>query len=51
MPASHPKGFRDDVVAIARRGEAPIAQIAKDFGIKRPRQSDSRSRATPAAGR
>ncbi len=33
MPAAHPKEFRDDVVAVARRGEAPIAQIAKDFGI------------------
>ena len=39
MPNAHPKEFRDDVVAIARRGEAPIAQIAKDFGI-----SDSRLR-------
>lgn len=33
MPAPHPKEFRDDVIAVARRGEAPIAQIAKDFGI------------------
>ena len=33
MPAPHPKEFRDDVVAVARRGEAPIAQIARDFGI------------------
>ncbi|GAB4000910.1 transposase [Nocardioides marmoraquaticus] len=33
MPAPHPKEFRDDVVAVARRGEAPVAQIAKDFGI------------------
>ncbi|WP_431310274.1 IS3 family transposase [Luteimicrobium album] len=33
MPAPHPKEFRDDVVAIARRGEAPVKQIAKDFGI------------------
>ena len=33
MPAPHPKEFRDDVVAVARRGDAPIAQIAKDFGI------------------
>jgi transposase len=33
VPAPHPKEFRDDVVAVARRGEAPIAQIAKDFGI------------------
>jgi transposase len=33
VPRPHPKEFRDDVVAVARRGEAPIAQIAKDFGI------------------
>ena len=33
MPRAHPKEFRDDVVAIARCGEAPIKQIAKDFGI------------------
>ena len=33
MPAAHPKEFRDDVVAVARRGEAPLAQLAKDFGI------------------
>ena len=33
MPRPRPKEFRDDVVAVARGGEAPIAQIAKDFGI------------------
>ncbi|MCZ2265182.1 IS3 family transposase [Isoptericola sp. QY 916] len=33
MPRSHPKEFRDDVVAIARQGETPIKQVAKDFGI------------------
>lgn len=33
MPAPHPKEFRDDVVAVARKGEAPIAQLAEDFGI------------------
>ena len=33
VPRPHPQEFRDDVVAVARRGEAPIAQIAKDFGI------------------
>jgi transposase len=33
VPRPHPKEFRDDVVAVARRSEAPIAQIAKDFGI------------------
>jgi transposase len=34
MPAPHPKEFRDDVVAVARRGEAPLSQVAKDFGIR-----------------
>lgn len=33
MPAPHPQEFRNDVIAVARRGDAPIAQIAKDFGI------------------
>lgn len=33
MPRPHPKEFRDDVVAVARRGEDPIVEIAKDFGI------------------
>jgi transposase len=33
MPGAHPREFRDDVVAVARKGEAPIAEIAKDFGI------------------
>lgn len=33
MPKSHPREFRDDVIAVARKGEAPIGQIAKDFGI------------------
>lgn len=33
MPAAHPKEFRDDVVAVARKGEAPIAKLAADFGI------------------
>lgn len=33
MPAPHPKEFRDDAVALARKGEAPIAKIAKDLGI------------------
>ncbi|MDQ0820523.1 transposase-like protein [Arthrobacter sp. V4I6] len=28
-----PAEFRRDVVAVARRHEAPISQIAKDFGI------------------
>ena len=33
VPRPHPKEFRDDVVAVARRGNAPIAEVAKDFGI------------------
>ncbi len=33
MPKPYPKEFRDDVVAVARRGGAPLNQIAKDFGI------------------
>jgi transposase len=33
VPRPHPREFRDDVVAVARRGEAPISVIAKDFGI------------------
>lgn len=33
MPKPHPREFRDDVVAVARRGDAPISQVAKDFGI------------------
>ena len=30
---AYPKEFRDDVVAVARKAEAPLNQIAKDFGI------------------
>lgn len=33
MPKAFPMEFRRDVVAVARRGEASIAQVAKDFGI------------------
>ena len=33
MPKPYPKEFRDDVVAVARKGEAPLTQIAKVFGI------------------
>ena len=33
MPRAHPREFREDVVAVARKGDAPIAEIAKDFGI------------------
>ena len=33
MPKAFPEEFRRDVVAVARKGEAPITQFAKDFGI------------------
>ena len=33
MAKAHPKEFRDDVVAVARKGQAPLSQIARDFGI------------------
>jgi transposase len=33
MPKAKPVEFRREVVAVARRGEAPQAQIARDFGI------------------
>jgi len=33
MPKPYPREFRDDVVAVARRGQGTLAQIAKDFGI------------------
>jgi transposase len=33
MPKAFPLEFRNDVVAVARKGEAPLTQIAKDFGI------------------
>lgn len=33
MPKPFPVEFRRDVVAVARKQEAPLAQIARDFGI------------------
>ena len=33
MPKPYPREFRDNVVAVARQGAAPLTQIAKDFGI------------------
>jgi transposase len=32
MPKPFPAEFRRDVVAVARKGEAPLSQIAKDSG-------------------
>ena len=36
MPKPFPEEFRRDVVAVARKREAPLTQIAKDFGISEP---------------
>ena len=33
MPKAFPLEFRRDVVAVARKGEEPLSQVAKDFGI------------------
>lgn len=33
MPKAFPEEFRRDVIAVARKGEAPLRQVAKDFGI------------------
>jgi transposase len=33
VPKPYPREFREDVIAVARRGEAPLKQVAKDFGI------------------
>ena len=33
MPTPFAAEFRADVIAVARKGEAPLRQIAKDFGI------------------
>ncbi|QYB00212.1 IS3 family transposase (plasmid) [Rhodococcus sp. USK10] len=33
MPKPYPAEFRRDVVAVARKNEAPLFQIAKDFGV------------------
>ncbi|MFG3522778.1 IS3 family transposase [Nocardia nova] len=33
MPKPYPEEFRRDVVAVARKGEMSLTQIAKDFGI------------------
>jgi transposase len=33
MGKPYPDEFRRDVIAVARRGEIPLTQVAKDFGI------------------
>jgi transposase len=33
VPAPHPPEFRQRAVELARRGDAPVAKLAKDLGI------------------
>jgi transposase len=33
MPKPFPAEFRRDVIAVARRGDASMTQVARDFGI------------------
>jgi transposase-like protein len=33
VPKPFPREFREDVVRVARSGDASVAQVAKDFGI------------------
>ena len=33
MPKAFPLEFRRDVVAVARQRQAPLGQIARDFGV------------------
>jgi transposase len=33
MVKAYPAEFRRDVIAVARKGEAPLTQVAKDFGV------------------
>jgi transposase len=33
VPKPFPAEFRRDVIAVARKGEASVSQIARDFGI------------------
>lgn len=35
MPKAIPAEFRADVIDAARKGEAPLRQIGKDFGSRR----------------
>lgn len=33
MVKAYPAEFRRDVIAVAQKGEAPLTQVAKDFGV------------------
>ncbi len=57
MPKPYPQEFRDDVVAVARTGQAPLNQTAKDFGISEGclhnwmKKADARTEAVLASPR
>lgn len=51
MAKAYPKEFRDDVVAVARQGQAPLSQIAKDFGVSEGSLSNWMKRADIEDGR
>jgi hypothetical protein len=40
MPTAYGAEFRQDVIDVARKGETPLAQIAKDFGLSVTTLSD-----------
>jgi len=33
VPTRYPKEFRDDVIAVARKGDQSIAKVSRSFGI------------------
>jgi transposase len=33
VPKPYPREFREDVVRVAGQGDAPLKQVAADFGI------------------
>ncbi|SFU04336.1 Transposase [Geodermatophilus amargosae] len=35
MPKPFPKEFRRDVIAVARKGDQSIAQVARSFGVSK----------------
>lgn len=51
MPKPYPREFRDDVVAVARNGQAPLSQIAKDFGISEGSLTNWLKKADPEDGK
>ena len=51
MAKAYPQEFRDDVVAVARQGQAPLSQIAKDFGISEGSLTNWMKKADIADGR